>query len=189
MIVRPPYSSNLDRAPLSPRGESQIRDLARGWPVAPPTAVIASPLRRSIESAIVLATAFGRSISKRACLKEWSADDSGIPQAEYMALEHRAWADFQFIPPNKESLEQAAIRSRRCLDEIGASHASETTAVVGHATMFSLVIAGLKGEAPTEAYKNSIGFGAAAILDSGSGLHLVSDFRNYAPKPGPIPNP
>ena len=188
-IVRPPYSSNLDRAPLSLRGESQIRDLAGAWPVARPTTVIASPLRRSIESAIVLATAFGLSVSKRACLQEWSADDSGIPQAEYMALEHRAWADFGFVPPNKESLAQASIRSRRCLEEIAATHDGATTAIVGHGTMFSLVTAGLKGDAPTEAYKNSIGFGAAAILDASSSLRLVSDFRSYPPRTGSIPNP
>src|SRR5207249_4148189 len=76
-IIRPPYTSNFDRAPLSERGEKQIRGLCRAWPGDPPSMVVASPLRRSIESAIILASAFGRTISKRPCLKEWSADESG----------------------------------------------------------------------------------------------------------------
>jgi len=31
----------------------------------------------------------------------------------------------------------------------------------------------------TEAYKDSIGFASAAILQAGSGLRLVTDFQSY----------
>src|SRR5213594_1327899 len=178
-IVRPPYTSNFDRAPLSERGENQIRSLLRQWPADRPSAVFASPLRRSIESAIILASAFGRPISKRSCLKEWSADESGIPQPEYAALEKRAWADLECVPPSKESLAQAAVRGRRCLEGIASSHDGSTVAVVGHGTLFSLVTSALRGERPSEAHRNSIGFAAAAIVEAGSDLRLVSDFRTY----------
>ena len=178
-IVRPPYTSNFDRAPLSRRGEEQIRSLAGAWPVGRPAAIFASPLRRSIESAIILADAFGLSMSKRPCLKEWSADESGIPQPEYAALEKKAWADQDFIPPSKESLAQAAVRGTRCLESIAKSNDGQTVVVAGHGMLFSLVTASLKGERPSEAYKNSIGFGAAALVEAGSGLRLISDFRRY----------
>ena len=181
-IVRPAYTSNFDRAPLSELGEAQIRDLARAWPADPPTAVFASSLRRSIESAILLAEAFGLSITKRGCLKEWSADDSGIPQAEYKALERKAWANLDFLPPSKESLRQAADRGRRCLEEIARESDGSTLVVVGHGTLFSLVTAALKGMPPTEAYKDSIGFGYAAIVAT-SDLRLVRDFRRYGVSP------
>jgi probable phosphoglycerate mutase len=178
-IVRPANTSNFDRAPLSDRGESQIRALARAWPFDRPAAIFASPLRRSLESAILLSQAFGLTFSKRPCLKEWSPDESGIPQPEYAALEKRAWADFEFVPPSKESLARAAVRATRCLEEVGRVVNGSTAAVVGHGTLFSLVTAALKGERPTEAYKSSIGFAAAAILEAGSGLRLVRDFRTY----------
>src|SRR2546426_1379258 len=178
-IVRPAYTSNFDRAPLSERGEEQIRGLVQAWPVRRPAEVLASPLRRSIESAILLADAFRLSISKRPCLKEWSADESGIPQPEYAALEKRAWADLDYVPSSKESLAQAALRGRRCLEAIANSSDGSTVAVVGHGTLFSLVTAALKGERPSEAYKNSIGFAMAAIVEAGSDLRLVSDFRAY----------
>ncbi len=178
-IIRPPYTSNFDRAPLSELGEEQIRGLARAWPVDRPSAVFASTLRRSIESAIILANAFGLSISKRPCLKEWSADESAIPQPEYAALEKRAWADLDFVPPSKESLTQAAIRGGRCLRDIAGSGDGRIVAVVGHGTLFSLVTAALKGERPSEDYKNSIRFASAAIVEAGSDLRLVSDFRSY----------
>jgi probable phosphoglycerate mutase len=178
-IVRPLHTSNFDRAALSTYGETQIRALARSWPAARPSAVYASPLRRGVESAQVLANAFGRSVAKRTCLREWSADDSGIPQDEYKALERKAWSDFEFVPPGHESLSEATTRARTCLEEIAKATEGSTVAVVGHGTLFSLVTASLKGDRPTEAYKDSIGFGAAAIVESGSGLRLIQDFRNY----------
>jgi len=184
-IVRPPYTSNFDRAPLSELGENQIRSLGRAWPADPPSAVFASPLRRSIESAIILAGAFGRSIAKRSCLKEWSADESGIPQPEYAALEKRAWADLDFVPPSKESLAWAAVRGRGCLEDIAKDVDGATAAVLGHGTLFSLVTSMLRGERPSEAYKNSIAFASAAIVEAGSELRLVRDFSAYGP--GPLP--
>src|SRR5438093_10838238 len=136
--------------------------------------VVASPLRRSIESAIILASAFGRPISKRSCLKEWSADESGIPQPEYAALEKRAWADLDFVPPSKESLARATTRGRACLEEIAKDVDGSTAAVVGHGTLFSLVTSTLKGERPTEAYKNSIAFSSAPSLKPAPGLRLLA---------------
>lgn len=180
-IIRPPYTSNFDRAPLSERGENQIRALAHAWPADPPSAVFASPLRRSIESAIILANTFGRSISKRSCLKEWSADESGILQPEYAALEKRAWADLEFVPPSEESLARAAVRCRVCLEDLAHDVDGGTAAVVGHGTLFSLVTSTLRGDRPTEAYKNSIAFASAAIVEAGSGLRLVRDFSTYVP--------
>jgi len=182
-IVRPAYTSNFDRAPLSERGKLQILALVRAWPVHRPTAIYASPLRRSVESAILLAEAFGQSITKRPCLKEWSADESGIPQAEYKELERRAWADFDYVPPSKESLAQAMIRGRRCIEELARSVNGSTAAVVGHGTMFSLVASSLSGERPTEAYKDSLAFASAAILETGSEIRIVRDFQTYGVVP------
>src|SRR5437016_14587751 len=184
-IVRPPYTSNFDRAPLSERGENQIRSLVRQWPADRPSAVFASLLRRSIESAIILASAFGRPISKRSCLKEWSADESGIPQPEYGALEKRAWADLDFVPPSKESLARATVRGRACLEEIAKDVDGATAAVVGHGTLFSLVTSTLRGERPTEAYYTWIGFASAAIIEVGEELHLLHDISRYGPNPVP----
>jgi len=183
-IIRPPYTSNFDRAPLSRRGEEQIRILAGTWPADRPSAIFTSPLRRSIESAIILADVFGLSMSKRPCLKEWSADESGIPQPEYAALEKKAWANLELVPPSKESLAQAAVRGTRCLESIAKSSDGHTVAVAGHGTLFSLVTAQLKGDRATETYKNSIGFAAAAIVEAGSDLRLVSDFRKYGSSTG-----
>ncbi|HYT00475.1 MAG TPA: histidine phosphatase family protein [Thermoplasmata archaeon] len=178
-IVRPIGTSNFDRAPLSDLGRRQIEALAAAWPVNPPTRVYASPLRRSIETAIVLSERFKAQIMKRPCLREWSADDSGIPQPEYKALEMRAWQDLDFVPPVKESLSMAAVRGRDCLQMIGSENEGRTVAIAGHGTLFSLVLSEIKGSRLDEAYKDSIGFGNAAIVEAGSGLRLVREFAAY----------
>jgi broad specificity phosphatase PhoE len=157
-----------------------MQALARHWPAEPPTAIFASPLRRSLESAGVLAEAFHRSIAERRCLKEWSPDESGIPQEAYKRLERTCWGDLDFVPPSGESLQEAAARGRSCLEGIAGELNGTTAAVVGHGTLFSLVTAGLKRERPTEGYKDSIGFGHAALLETGSALRLVRDFRSYS---------
>ncbi len=175
-IVRPLGTSNFDRAPLSDRGRRQIEALAAGWPAAPPTRIYASPLRRSIETAIVLSESFHVPILKRPCLKEWAPDESGISQPEFKALETRAWSDLDYLPPSKESLGKAATRARTCLESIGSDNPGRVVAVSGHGTLFALVLSELKGDRPSESYKDSIGFGSAAIIEAGSGLRLVRDF-------------
>jgi len=46
----------------------------------------------------------------------------------------------------------------------------------------------LKGERPTEAYKDSIQFASAAIVETGSDLRLVRDFRIYGTPSAPSKN-
>lgn len=118
-------------------------------------------------------------MTKRPCLKEWTPDESDLPQDEFKALERRCWADLDFVPPSKESLAHAAARGGHCLRDIAAGLDDTTVAIVAHGTLFSLITAPLRGERPTEAYKNSIGFAAAAILEAASELRLVREFRQY----------
>lgn len=178
-IVRPTDTSNFDPAPLTPRGRQQLGALAASWPGPPPTALYASPLLRAIQSAQVLGTSFGLPTIIKPCLREWAADTSGIPQADYVDLEKRSWADLDFVPPSGESLGMALRRAKECVTAIGRDHRGDHVAVVGHGTLFSLLTADLKGTRPTEAYKASVGFGHAAVLEHGSRLRLLEDFRDY----------
>ena len=175
-IVRPRDTSNFDEAPLSLRGRDQMAALVNAWPADRPSALYASPLLRAMESAEILADAFGLPIVVRPCLREWAADVMGIPQPEYESLEARAWDDLTFVPPSGESLEMAARRGRACLESVAEHHEDDTIVVVGHGTLFSLMTASLRGERPTAAYKASIGFAHAAVLQAGSAMFLVRDF-------------
>jgi len=182
-IVRPKETSNFDRAPLSSEGWRQVNRLATEWPVAKPSAVCSSDFLRAVQSATILQTAFHVPLEKRACLREWTADPADLPQNEYMDLERRAWRDLDWVPPGAESLAMAGDRVTRCLNEIAARHHGDTVAVVGHGTLFAQFTSTLKGERPTEAYKNSIPFAGVAIVAHGDAWRLVSDFTNVGPSP------
>jgi broad specificity phosphatase PhoE len=175
-IVRPTNTSNFDRAPLSSEGWRQVSRLATEWPTAKPSAVYSSDLLRAVQTATILQTAFHVLLEKRECLREWTADPADLPQSVYMDLERRAWRDLEWVPPAGESLAMAGDRALRCLDAIAARHHGDTVAVVAHGTLFSQLISRLKGERPTEAYKNTIPFAGFAVVAHGDAWRLVSDF-------------
>ena len=175
-IVRPTDTSNFDRAPLSSEGWRQMNALVAAWPADKPSAVYCSDLLRSIQSATILQTAFHVPLIRRECLREWTADPSDLPQNDYMALERRAWQDFHWIPPSGESLAMARERITRCLEGIAVAHHGETVAVVGHGTVFSHFTTTLRGDVPTERYKNSIPNASYAVVAHGDSWRLISDF-------------
>ena len=175
-IIRPPETSNFDRAPLSSEGWRQMNALAANWPAEKPAAVYCSDLLRSIQSATILQTAFHVPLVRRECIREWTADPADLPQREDIALERRAWQDLDWSPPSGESLAMAKVRITNCLQEIAATHHGESVAVVGHGTVFSQFIATLKGERPTEAYKSSIPNGGYAMVAHADTWRLVSEF-------------
>jgi broad specificity phosphatase PhoE len=175
-IVRPTMTSNFDRAPLSSEGWRQVNRLATEWPTARPSRVYSSDFLRAVQTATILQTAFHVPLEKRECLREWTADPADLPQAAYMELERAAWRDLEWVPPGGESLAMAGERALRCLDGIAARHHGDTVAVVGHGSLFSQFTARLKGERPTESYKNAIPFAGVAVVAHGDAWRLVSDF-------------
>jgi broad specificity phosphatase PhoE len=175
-IVRPSNTSNFDHAPLSSEGWQQVQRLAQEWPFEKPIAVYSSDLLRAVQSATILQTAFHVPLEKRECLREWTADPADLPQDVYKGLERRAWQDLEWVPASGESLAMAGERIARCLQEIASRHHGETVAVAGHGTLFSQFTSRLKGERPTEAYKNSIPNAGLAVVARGVTWRLVSDF-------------
>ncbi len=175
-IVRPSTTSNFDRAPLSSEGWRQVNRLATEWPTAKPSTVYSSDLLRAVQTATILQTAFHVPLEKRECLREWTADPADLRQDIYMELERKAWRELEWVPPGGESLAMAGDRVLRCLDGIAARHHGDTVAVVGHGTLFSQFTSRLKGQPPTEAYKNTIPFAGVAIVAHGDAWRLVSDF-------------
>ncbi len=180
-IVRPTDTSNFDRAPLSSEGWQQMNRLAAEWPIEKPAIVYSSDLLRAVQSATILQTAWHVPLVRRECLREWTADPADLKQEVYMALEHRAWRDREWVPPGGESLSMAGERITRCLDDIARLHYGQTAAVVGHGTLFTQFTARLKGERPTEACKNSVPNAGFAVVAHGDAWRLVSDFTVLPP--------
>jgi len=186
-IVRPTDTSNFDRAPLSSEGWQQMNRLASEWPFEKPATVYSSDLLRAVQSATILQTAWHVPLVRRECLREWTADPADLEQDLYLALEHRAWRDLEWVPPGGESLAMAGERIARCLDGIARLHHGQAAAVVGHGTVFTQFTARLKGERPTEAYKNSVPNAGFAVVAHGDTWRLVWDFASLPWSPGRLP--
>lgn len=174
-IDRPPVAS-FDDAVLTERGRAQIHALALRWRLPLPDVVYCSPLPRSVETASVVAVVFRRPMQTVHGLAEWAATEQDVPQEVYRDLERRCWADFDFQNDDGESLHHATDRIVEHLTAIAKRHPRRSVMVSGHAILFALFVALVRGERATEASKDRIGFGHWAVLEYAGTFRFVRDF-------------
>lgn len=174
-IDRPPVAQ-FDDAVLTARGQRQIHALALDWTYGLPEMIYCSPLPRSVETASILASVFRRPIGLVHELREWSATDDDVPQETYVEWERRCWADIHYQNHAGESLHHATNRILGVLGTLAGRHEGGRVIVSGHAILFALFLAVVRGQPPTEDLKNQIGFGHYAIVESQGEFRFVREF-------------
>lgn len=174
-IDRPPVWQ-FDDAVLTDRGRKQVRALAETWPHAVPDVIYHSPLPRSMETASICAVVWRRPTKPMRELNEWAATEKDVPQETYRILERKCWADLDFRNDAGESLGHATERIRDSLTTIATRHEGRPVLVSGHAILFALFLAQVRGERATEAMKDRIGFGSYAIVEHRSAFLVRRDF-------------
>ncbi len=136
---------------LSDDGRKQAGSLAERLANEPIAAVYASPMRRTVETATIIAAPHGLTLQTADGLREidhgrWE----GLlrPEAEErFAGEYLAWeADpFTFAPEGGESGLQVLSRALPVIREIVVKHTDETVIVVSHKATIRLLISSLLG--------------------------------------------
>lgn len=174
-IDRPPVAM-FDDAVLTERGLEQVHALGVRWPHPVPDVVYCSPLPRSVETASVLAAVWRRPIRTVEDLEEWAATEADVSEEAYLAIERRCWEDFNYQNDAGESLHHATDRIVRALAELAVRHEGRTILVSGHAILFALFRAYVRGDRATEAGKDRIRFGEYAVAEYGGAFRLVRDF-------------
>jgi broad specificity phosphatase PhoE len=174
-IDRPPVY-RFDDAVLTERGIDQIHGLALRWTHAVPDMIYCSPLPRSVETASICAAVFRRPIRTVRDLEEWAATEMDVPEAAYKELERRCWEDPNYENDSGESLHHATDRIVRVLTEIAGRHEGRPVMVSGHAILFALLLAYVRGDRATEASKDRIAFGSHAIAEHREGFRVLRDF-------------
>ena len=174
-IDRPPVYK-FDDAVLTEAGTEQIHELAVRWPHGIPDMIYCSPLPRSVETASILAAVFRRPIRTAHELEEWAATEADVPEAVYKEIERHCWEDFNYENDHGESLHHATDRIVRVLTEIAGRHEGRGIVVSGHAILFALLVAYVRGERATEASKDRIGFGHHAVVEHAGDFRFVRDF-------------
>jgi probable phosphoglycerate mutase len=132
--------SGRNDLPLDETGEAQAAALAlRLKDVRNARAVVASPLRRTMQTAQVIASAAGLTVDTHDDLVETDFGAwEGLTYAEVAERypdELRAWqASPDAAPPGGETFAAVGRRVRRARDAIIAAHPGETVIVVSHVT-------------------------------------------------------
>lgn len=134
---------------LSERGREQAEHLAERLTVLPVTAVYASPMERTVQTAAPVAARHGLVVRVlpgvlEADYGEWTGGKLGELAKEDL------WRTVQRTPsrarfPSGESLAEMQVRMVAALEEVVASHPGETVVVVSHADPIKSAIAHYSG--------------------------------------------
>jgi probable phosphoglycerate mutase len=178
---------------LSPTGMEQAERLARALRDAPISAVYASPLGRTIATAIPAAAARGLSPQLVPDLRELDFGAwEGRARAEVErddAARWQSWIDdpATVAPEGGETGETVARRATPALLRLAADHPGETLLVLAHKTVNRLIICHLLG-LPIRSYRQAVAqdvcalnqivigpAGAARVVRANATAHLRED--------------
>ncbi len=176
---------------LSDEGREQLRHLAARLAKEPLAAVYASPMRRTLESARILAEPHGRSVLPVDGFREvshgrWEART----RAEVEALwpdEYACWEEdpYTFAPKGGETGLAVTARALPALVSLVTKHAGRSILVVSHKATIRLLLSALIGFDP-RTYRDRLDQSPAClnILDfkgpSQARLTLFNDVSHYA---------
>jgi broad specificity phosphatase PhoE len=184
--------------PLSDEGRRQATLLASRLKSLNLSAVYASPLDRTMETAAILATPHQLEVRAREGLREISHGRwEGMTRAEVLSAfpeEVAAWDEdpFTFAPAGGESGLAVTARALPALMEIHAAHRGEQVAIVSHKATIRLVISSMLGFDPRR-YRDNLDQSPCAlnIVDVRGPtcfrLTLFNDTSHYADAAGDVP--
>lgn len=172
---------------VSAEGQAQVRALldVRLWRSVRAVYTSDQPKAAAVGEAVAAAYALPHHILP--ALTEAARESWAEPEA-FAAAQRRFFAQPAIAPqPGWESAQAAGVRFRTALETVLSRHpAGESLAVVTHATVLAHYVAHLRGEVPTFATWERIGFAAIMAVDRAT-LRPLTDFLT-APYAGlPLP--
>jgi probable phosphoglycerate mutase len=136
---------------LSEEGRWQVSCLAGRIPEDVAPVIYCSPMRRTVETALILAKRFQHTLQPRDGLREihhgrWETLRRAEVEARYPE-EYAAWQEdpFTFAPEGGESGLMVMARALPVIREIVTHHAGQTVAVVSHKATIRLILSSLLG--------------------------------------------
>lgn len=171
-----------DNPGLSDEGKDQIRATG-GWlaPAAPRVdAVIASPVRRTRESADILGDLLGRPVEEEPGFAEmefgvWEGlTFPGVGKLDQPGLE-RWMTDLSYAPEGGESFATVRARVLEALARVRESHGGRTVVVVSHVTPIKTLVADALGAPLESVFRMELSPASVTVI-------------SYYPAEGPIPD-
>lgn len=184
---------------LSDEGRSQAASLAERLKAVKLSAIYASPLDRTMETASILAAPHRMDVQSRDGLREISHGHwEGMTRAEVMAAypdEVAAWDEdpYTYAPAGGESGLAVTARALPAVMEICSAHLGEHVAIVSHKATIRLVISSMLGF-DARRYRDNLDQSPCAlnIVDVCGAtcfrLTLFNDTSHYAREDGEVPS-
>ena len=179
---------------LGPNGREQTEKLAARLAGTGFAAVYASPMRRTMETAAIIAARHGVEVTPRDGLREidhgrWEGLRRSDVEARF-AEEYRAWVEdpFTFAPRGGEAGVQVVARALPVLRDIVMTHAGRHVLVVSHKATIRLIVASLLGF-DARGYRDRLDQSPASltVLDFKgpvrARLMLFNDVSHYSAEP------
>jgi len=179
---------------LSDDGRRQVKRLAERLADDHITAIYCSPMRRTVETAQIIARQYGMQPVSREGLREihhghWETMRRWEVEQQFPE-EYAAWQEdpFTFAPEGGESGVSVMARALPVIREIVVDHAGETVAVVSHKATIRLVLSSLLGF-DARGYRDRLDQSPAClnILDFRDPVHvrlmLFNDVSHYIDQP------
>jgi alpha-ribazole phosphatase len=180
------FIGHLD-VPLSPAGQAQIRSLAARLEGVALDAVYTSDLRRTRESARILAEPLGLIPVELTELREFAMGRwEGLTAEEIHALDPQAFARwmadvgrFQF--PEGESLSDLEARAWPAFERIVAAHAGGAVAIVAHGGTNRMILCRALGLGPERLLAIGQEYGALSVLELAGARWVLRLLNDVAP--------
>lgn len=178
--------ANLPGYGLSDLGRTQAQQAARHLGSQPVVAIWASPARRALETAGIVARRFGLPVRVDEELTEWKLLDrwagsswDELPEVfpgEVEAYMHDP-ADLSFSP---ETLAQLAARMRKVVERIASAHSDGDVVVVGHQDPIQAARLALTGRSLAGLHHDKPGHASVVTLRPRGGWTELSTFTPEA---------
>lgn len=184
---------------LSDEGREQAQRLGERLAGEPIAAVYASPMKRTIETARLLAMPHALEVQPMDALREidhgrWEGRSRAEVENAF-AVEYQRWEDdpYTFAPDGGESGLQVTARALPALLQLVEKHPSQTFAVVSHKATIRLLLSSLLGFDPRR-YRDRLDQNPAAlnVIDFKTSAHarltLFNDVSHYATSEACLPD-
>ncbi len=158
---------------LAPQGREQAARIAVKLAACAPTAVVSSLEPKAVETAAVIAAAFGVAAERDAGLGEQRNDEGPFTDpARFQAAVAQMFARPREVTMGEESADEAHARFSGALDRQVAAHPSQSLIVVTHGRVMSLWASRRFGFDPMP-FWSGLKLGAALVASPGADWRLI----------------
>jgi broad specificity phosphatase PhoE len=178
---------------LSPEGEAQAAELVRSLQAVQLGAVVSSPARRAVATALPLAERRGLEVKILDGLGELDFGElEGKTYDEIAATRPELYAQWMAEPtsvqfPGGESYDDLRRRAEGAVADLREAYAGQCVAVVTHGGVVRAVVAGVLDVPPGRIFRVGVDYASVTVVEWIADEPIVQTLNRRADGPGAVP--